>query len=303
LSYARLIVNPAAGAGRTAKKWPHIKELLKKFGYHFEHDITEAPGHAIELAKAAVGKGYKLVVSVGGDGTINEIVNGLYATGGMKDVELGIIGTGTGSDYIRTIGVSRHYQESCHHLINPVKKSVDLGMLEFLGDGQSGMRIFTNFAGIGFDAEVVRATTKKFKNFGGKPAYLMGLLSTFATYKNREVKLILDGHKEDRKICTVMMSNGKYGGGSMMIAPEADPCDGLFDVMIIGDISKPNLLMSLPRIYRGTHLTHPQVTLKRAKNVEIRITDGKMAIQADGELVGQAPARFTVLPLALNILV
>jgi diacylglycerol kinase family enzyme len=89
----------------------------------------------------------------------------------------------------------------------------------------------------------------------------------------------------------------------MMIAPEADPCDGLFDVMIIGDISKPNLLMSLPRIYRGTHLTHPQVTLKRAKNVEIRITDGKMAIQADGELVGQAPARFTVLPLALNILV
>jgi diacylglycerol kinase family enzyme len=176
-------------------------------------------------------------------------------------------------------------------------------MLEFLGDGQSGMRIFTNFAGIGFDAEVVRATTKKFKNFGGKPAYLMGLLSTFATYKNREVKLILDGHKEDRKICTVMMSNGKYGGGSMMIAPEADPCDGLFDVMIIGDISKPNLLMSLPRIYRGTHLTHPQVTLKRAKNVEIRITDGKMAIQADGELVGQAPARFTVLPLALNILV
>jgi YegS/Rv2252/BmrU family lipid kinase len=303
LSYARLIVNPAAGAGRTAKKWPHIKELLKKFGYHFEHDITEAPGHAIELAKAAVGKGYKLVVSVGGDGTINEIVNGLYATGGMKDVELGIIGTGTGSDYIRTIGVSRHYQESCHHLMNPVKKSVDLGMLEFLGDGQSGMRIFTNFAGIGFDAEVVRATTKKFKNFGGKPAYLMGLLSTFATYKNREVKLILDGHKEDRKICTVMMSNGKYGGGSMMIAPEADPCDGLFDVMIIGDISKPNLLMSLPRIYRGTHLTHPQVTLKRAKNVEIRITDGKMAIQADGELVGQAPARFTVLRLALNILV
>ena len=303
MSYARLIVNPAAGAGRTAKKWPHIKELLKKFGYHFEHDITEAPGHAIELAKAAVGKGYKLVVSVGGDGTINEIVNGLYATGGMKDVELGIIGTGTGSDYIRTIGVSRHYQESCHHLMNPVKKSVDLGMLEFLGDGQSGMRIFTNFAGIGFDAEVVRATTKKFKNFGGKPAYLMGLLSTFATYKNREVKLILDGHKEDRKICTVMMSNGKYGGGSMMIAPEADPCDGLFDVMIIGDISKPNLLMSLPRIYRGTHLTHPQVTLKRAKNVEIRITDGKMAIQADGELVGQAPARFTVLPLALNILV
>ena len=303
MSYARLIVNPAAGAGRTAKKWPHIKELLKHIGYRFEHDITEAPGHAIELAKAAVGKGYKLVVSVGGDGTINEIVNGLYNTGDLKDIELGFIGTGTGSDYIRTLGISRHYQESCQHLMNPMKKSVDLGMVEFIGDGQSGQRIFTNFAGIGVDAEVVRATTKKFKNFGGKPAYLMGLLSTFATYKNREIELILDGNKENRKICTVMMSNGKYGGGSMMIAPEADPCDGLFDVMIIGDISKPDLLASLPRIYRGTHLTHPKVTLKRVKTVEIHTAGNNMAIQADGDLVGEAPARFSVLPSALNILV
>ncbi|MDD5287941.1 MAG: diacylglycerol kinase family lipid kinase [Dehalococcoidales bacterium] len=302
MSYARLIVNPAAGAGRTAKKWPYIKQLLKKIGLKFEHDITEAPGHAIELAKSAVGKGYKLIVSVGGDGTINEIVNGLYVTGGIKDVELGIIGTGTGSDYIRTIGVSKHYQESCQHLMNPVKMSVDLGMVESLGNGQANRRLFANFAGLGFDAEVVRATTKKFKSLGGKPAYLMGLLSTFLTYKNHEVRLILDGQKEDRKICTIVMSNGKYGGGSMLIAPGADPSDGLFDVLIIGNISKPDLLCSLPRIYRGTHLTHPKVTLKRAKVVEIH-SEGHMSIQADGELLGEAPARFTVLPSALNILV
>ena len=302
MSHARLIVNPAAGAGRTAKKWPHIKELLKNTGLRFEHDITEAPGHAIELAKSAVNKGYKLVVSVGGDGTINEIVNGIYASGEMKDIELGIIGTGTGSDYIRTIGVSRHYQESCQHLLNPIKKSVDLGVVEFLNDGQSTKRIFANFAGMGFDAEVVKATTKKFKSFGGKPAYLLGLLSTFATYKNWNIHLTLDGQKEDRKICTIVMSNGKYGGGSMLIAPEADPCDGLFDVMIIGDVSKLDLLWSLPRIYRGTHLTHPKVTMKRAKLVEI-YADAKMSIQADGDLVGEAPARFSVLPSALNILV
>jgi diacylglycerol kinase (ATP) len=302
LPHAMLIVNPAAGAGRTAKKWPYIKQLLKNIGLRFEHDITEAPGHAIELAKSAVSKGYKLIVSVGGDGTINEIVNGLYATGGMRDVELGIIGTGTGSDYIRTIGVSKHYQESCQHLLNPTKISVDLGMVEFINDGQSKKRIFANFAGLGFDAEVVKATTKKFKSFGGKPAYLMGLLSTFATYKNHEIHLTLDGQKEDRKICTIVMSNGKYGGGSMLIAPEADPSDGLFDVLIIGDISKPDLLWSLPRIYRGTHLTHPKVTLKRAKEVTI-YADKKMSIQADGELLGEAPARFSVLPSALNILV
>ncbi|MCX6002891.1 MAG: diacylglycerol kinase family lipid kinase [Chloroflexi bacterium] len=302
MSYARLIVNPAAGAGRTAKKWPYIKQLLKKIGLRFEHDITEAPGHAIELAKSAVSKGYKLVVSVGGDGTINEIVNGLYASGGIKDVELGIIGTGTGSDYIRTIGVSRHYQEACQRLLNPEKLSVDLGVVEPVNNKQTNKRLFVNLAGLGFDAEVVRATTRKFKSLGGKPSYLMGLLSTFITYKNREIQMTLDGQKENRKVCTIIMSNGKYGGGSMFVAPEADPSDGLFDVLIIGDISKPDLLCSLPRIYRGTHLTHPKVTLKRAKVVEI-YPKSRMSIQADGELLGDAPARFSVLPSVLNILV
>jgi YegS/Rv2252/BmrU family lipid kinase len=302
LTYARLIVNPTAGAGRTAKKWPYIKALLKNTGLRFEHDITEAPGHAIELAKSAVNKGYKLVVSVGGDGTINEIVNGIYATGDMKDVELGIIGTGTGSDYIRTIGVSKYYQESCHHLMNPMKKSVDLGMVEFTQNGQPAKRIFANFAGLGFDAEVVKATTKKFKNFGGKPAYLMGLLSTFTTYKNRQIQITINGQTENHKVCTIVMSNGKYGGGSMLLAPNADPCDELFDVIIIGDVTKPDLLRSLPRIYKGTHLTHPKVMVKRTNLITIS-SDEPMAIQADGDLLGEAPARFTVLPSVLNILV
>jgi YegS/Rv2252/BmrU family lipid kinase len=302
LTYARLIVNPTAGAGRTAKKWPYIKALLKNTGLRFEHDITVAPGHAIELAKSAVNKGYKLVVSVGGDGTINEIVNGIYATGDMKDVELGIIGTGTGSDYIRTIGVSKYYQESCHHLMNPMKKSVDLGMVEFTQNGQPAKRIFANFAGLGFDAEVVKATTKKFKNFGGKPAYLMGLLSTFTTYKNRQIQITINGQTENHKVCTIVMSNGKYGGGSMLLAPNADPCDGLFDVIIIGDVTKPDLLRSLPRIYKGTHLTHPKVMVKRTNLITIS-SDEPMAIQADGDLLGEAPARFTVLPSVLNILV
>ena len=144
MSYARLIVNPAAGAGRTAKKWPYIKQLLKKIGLKFEHDITEAPGHAIELAKSAVDKGYKIVVSVGGDGTINEIVNGLYSTGMIKDIDLGIIGTGTGSDYIRTIGVSKYYQIACQRLLNPRKISVDLGLIESLNTNPSAKRLFAN---------------------------------------------------------------------------------------------------------------------------------------------------------------
>ena len=298
----RVIVNPAAGAGKTAKKWPQIMVLMKSLGLDFEHDITEAPGHAIELAKSAVKKGYELVVSVGGDGTIHEIVNGLYEAGGMPDVAVGIINTGTGADYIRTIGVPRRYKEACGCLLSPDRRTVDVGVVEYTKKGHPQKRLFVNFAGIGFDAEVVRATTEKFKALGDVPSYLMGLFSTLMSYQNRDVSIIVDGEHGQRRICTVMLNNGKYGGGGMLPAPNADPGDGFFDLVIIDDITKPDLLMSLPRVYRGTHLTHPKVTLMRAREVEIKPTLTS-AVQADGELLGEAPARFTILPAALNIVV
>jgi len=293
-------VNPTAGAGRTAKKWPHIMGFLKSSGLRFEHDLTEARGHAIELAKAAAKKGYELVVSVGGDGTINEIVNGLYHADSIKDVTLGIICTGTGADYIRTIGIPRHHEAACQRLMNPRKLVVDLGVAEYVDDGQTVKRLFVNFAGLGFDAEVVKATTQRFKALGATSAYLMGLLTTFLFYRNKEVPLELDGVADSRKVCTIIMSNGRFGGGSMLVAPQADPKDGLLDVLIIGDVSKPDLLWSLPRIYRGTHLTHPKVTMKRAREIYMR-PGQPMPLQADGELLGRTPARFHVLPAALTL--
>lgn len=297
---ARLIVNPAAGAGKTARKWPQIMGLLRSLGLRFDHDLTEAPGHAVELARAAVRKGYELVVSVGGDGTINEIVNGLYESGGIGEVTLGIISTGTGSDYIRTLGMPRHYADACQRLLSPSRLAVDLGVIEYSAGGQATSRVFVNFAGLGFDAEVVKTTTQRFKTFGAVPAYLMGLLTTFLTYSNRQVSLRVDGQVEDKKLCSIMMSNGRYGGGSMLIAPNADLADGLLDILMIEDLSKADLLWSLPRIYRGTHLSHPKVTMKRASEVEIK-AGRQMSIQADGELLGETPARFYVLPAALNV--
>jgi len=298
----RIIVNPAAGAGKTAKKWPQIMTLLKSLGLDFKHDITEAPGHAVELAKAAVKKGYKLVVSVGGDGTIHEIVNGLYEAGATTDVAVGIINTGTGADYIRTLGVPRRYKEACKCLLSQGRRTVDLGVVEYTKGGQRKKRLFVNFAGIGFDAEVVKATTEKFKALGDMPSYLMGLFSTLMSYENRDVSIIVDGEHGERRICTIMLNNGRYAGGGMMPAPNADPGDGFFDLVIIDDITKPDLIMSIPRIYRGTHLTHPKVTLMRAREVEI-IPIMTSAVQADGELLGEAPARFSVLPAALKIIV
>jgi len=298
----RVIVNPAAGAGKTAKKWPEIMSLLKSLGLDFEYDITEAPGHAIELTKSAVGKGYEMVVSVGGDGTIHEIVNGLHEAGGNADVVVGIVNTGTGADYIRTIGVPRRYKEACRCLLSSGRRTVDLGVVEYTKDGQRKKRLFVNFAGIGFDAEVVKATTEKFKALGDMPSYLMGLFSTLMSYENRDVSIVVDGEHGQRRVCTILMNNGRYGGGGMLPAPNADPGDGFFDVVIIDDITKPDLIVSIPRIYRGTHLTHPKVTLMRAREVEIRpaLTS---AVQADGELLGEAPASFSVLPAALNIVI
>jgi diacylglycerol kinase (ATP) len=298
----RLIVNPVAGAGRTRKKWPYIRDLLKSIGLNFEYDFTEAPRHAIELAKSAVQKGYEAVVSVGGDGTINEVVNGLYDSGTLKDVSLGIISTGTGSDYIRTIGIPRRYEDACKRLIDPGKMIVDLGMVEYKNDGQAAERLFVNFAGLGFDAEVVRATTLKYKSLGGLSAYLLGLLTTLLCYKNREITLNVDGEVVNKKVCAAITSNGKYGGGRMFVAPDADLTDGYFDVLTIGDLSKPDLLWSLPRIYRGTHLTHRKVTMQRGREVEIQSSQ-RLLIQADGELLGETPARFRVLPAALNVLI
>ena len=300
--FARVIVNPAAGAGRTGREWPKIKDLFSGHGLRFEHDITEAPGHAVELAKTAAEKGYGMVVSVGGDGTINEIVNGLHQSGGIDDAVLGIVSTGTGSDYARTIGVPRRYEEACRCFVEPKKLTVDIGSVEYANNGHRKERLFVNFAGMGVDAEIVRRTTQQFKSLGSMPSYLMGLLTTLVTYRNRDITLVIDGEEVRERVCTVIMNNGRYGGGGMFTAPNADISDGLFDVLIVDDISKPDLLWSLPRLYRGTHLTHPRVTMKRAREVEVR-SEKPMHLQADGELLGRVPARFRILPSALTIAV
>ena len=295
-STIKVIVNPAAGGGRTGRIWPRIMDMFQGQGLGFEHDITEAPGHAVELARDAARKGFEMVVAVGGDGTINEIVNGLYAAGGISSIALGIISTGTGGDYIRTIGIPRRYEDACRCLLQPRKITVDLGVAEYEHNGRRTERLFVNFAGMGFDAEIVRRTTQQFKSLGSLPSYLLGTFVTLLTYRNRDITLVIDGEAVDRRVCTVIMNNGRYGGGGMHTAPGASVNDGLFDVLIIDDLGKLDLLWSLPRICKGTHLTHPKVTLKQAREIEVSSRDEGMCLQADGELLGHLPARSASCP-------
>ena len=187
-------------------------------------------------------------------------------------------------------------------MLQPRRLTVDLGMVEYASNGRTVERLFVNFAGMGFDAEIVRRTTQQFKALGSLPSYLLGLLATLVSYRNRDVSITIDGEAVDERVCTVIMNNGRYGGGGMLTAPDARVDDGYFDVLIIGDLSKPDLLWSLPRIYRGTHLTHPKVKLRKAREIEVRSAQ-PLHLQADGELLGQIPARFRVLPAILKVVV
>jgi len=297
-----VIVNPSAGAGKTARQWPQIQQVMRELGLDVEHTMTEAPGHAIDLAADAARRGYRTVVTVGGDGTINEAANGIRRAGALDSVSLGVVSTGTGSDFLRSTPIPTEYEAACRRLITPVTRRIDLGLVEYQEDGTAQSRCFVNFAGIGFDAEVVRTTTLKYKSLGAAPAYLLGLLTTFLTYRARTLTLSLDGAAEKRRVFTVMMGNGRYGGGGMMTTPDAVLDDGLFDVMVIGNINALDLISQLPKLYQGTHVNHPKVDIYRAARVEINPAR-PMALQADGELLGQAPAVFSLLPGALELIV
>jgi diacylglycerol kinase (ATP) len=302
LTCVHAIVNPLAGAGKTAKKWPQIKELMQSLKLDFGYTLTEAPQHAVEIARTMATKGCRFLIAIGGDGTINEVVNGLYQANCLSESKVGIICTGTGADYIRTLGIPRALDDACQLLKNPKTRLVDIGVIEYSDQGREIKRLFVNFAGLGFDAEVVKATNKTFKAMGTMSSYLMGLLFTLFSYRNINVSVMIDGRVEKRKIVTMLMGQGKYAGGGMMTTPNANPYDGLFDVLIVDNMSKLDLLWSLPRIYKGTHLTHHKVSIRRLNEIKI-FTEGKVCIQADGDLIGDTPARFYVLPAALNIII
>lgn len=298
--YARVIVNPASGSGLTGLRWPRIHKALLDSGLSFDYVRTDHRGHAMELAKKAARAGYGMVVACGGDGTLNEVVNGLMESGNAGDVTLGILNTGTGCDFARFLGISRDYRLSCRCLVSPRKMRADVGLVECFKEGRPVTRFFISAAGLGFDGMVVEAAAKGPKFVRGAVPYFFGVLRSLGTYRNVDVHLRLDDVSEDTRICSVVVANGGFYGAGMHIAPGADLGDGLFEVLIIGDLSKLELVQAFPRAYRGTHVTHPKVRIAKAAQVSVESQE-RILVQADGEWLGEAPARFRVLPSALTI--
>jgi len=302
IPYAKVIVNPVAGAYSTRRKWPRISKLLRHVGLSFDYEYTEGVGHAIEIARVAASDGYRYVVVVGGDGTVNEVANGILYSTGSSNTSLGIVSTGTGSDFARSVGIPRDYATACSFLTSSRRLLIDVGVVEYKSKGQSLQRFFVNAAGVGFDAAVVEATERLPKYFGGTIPYVAGLLRTLFGYRNKSVVVHLGNKVEAKRILSVVVANGCYFGGGMYIAPQAELNDSLLDVMTVGDIGKFELLKALPKVYKGTHINHPKVRMEKATHVIIESSE-RILVHADGELLGEGPASLWLMPAALSIVV
>jgi len=299
----KLIVNPVAANGAVGKNWPRIRDFLQAEGAKFDAVLTEEPGHATQLARQALNEGYRTIVAVGGDGTVNEVINGLVEEGSVDpEVTLGIIPWGTGTDFARVLGIPRDHTEACRHLRGCEPRPVDLGRITCFREGREVERYFINAAGLGFDGEVAEVVNRFPKVLGGTITYLACLLISLVTYRNKHVELSFDGQPVRGRVNSVIVCSGRYFGGGMFIAPGAAFDDGLFNVVILGNLNKLEVVVNLPRIYKGTHLTHPKVSHFCAREVHVEARE-RMFLQAEGELVGEAPATFQMIPQALQVLV
>ena len=298
----KVIVNPMASGGVTRIKWIHIRRLLDKAKLKYDYQFTERPGHATDLARDAVRQGYRQVIAVGGDGTIHEVVNGLIDKSGRSEAGLGIISTGTGNDFARSIGTLGTYRKTVGRLAMSAEKEIDVGIVGYRNSsGRETRRIFINMAGVGFDAAVLRATKKRFRVVSHIPYWISGVY-TYAKYKPTQVTINIDGKIEKKRAMGVILNNGYSFAGGMRMAPGADMADGLFDTIVLGDINPLEFIKGLSMVYKGTLGDHRKVDTYKAKSIAI---DAKapLYLQADGELLGQVPASFRVLPRALRIAV
>ena len=298
----RVIVNPTAAAGAVAREWPDLRSYLSSQGLEFTEVYTEAPGHAVALAAEARAQGCGLVVAVGGDGTLNEVVNGLCGdshSGAVPD--LGVISRGTGCDLVRTLGLREPRQAVAALTERNTTRALDVGAIHTEND--SGTRLFINAAGMGFDGEVVEGLLHARvtgRSIGGTIPYLQQVVRTVMHYDNKRLRAQIDEEVVEGLFTAIFACNGRYLGGGMQVAPEADPTDGLLEVVVIRALSRPGLLARLPVIYTGKLTIFPQVSIHRARELKLSTGD-RMLIQADGELIGQAPATIRVLPGAVRV--
>src|SRR3954463_8681017 len=311
---AVFLVNPASGNGATGKRWPELAHRAARLGLSGETFFSERPGHLIELGRQAADAGASLVVAVGGDGTLNEVVNG----GAERDVDPAPIPLGTGMDFGRTYGIPTKFDEAVRLALDGTPRTIDAGRVRYrTWGGEDAERWFVNVGSVGMSAAVAQRANGMSKALGGKATFFYALTRVFLEWQNTQISVELDdGRRSEARMHDVVVANGRWHGGAMMLAPEAEPDDGLFDVILIGDINKRDFVTTAPKIYKGTYLAHPKVELLRAPSVPVTphpkverlrarsvsvTAPERLPIELDGEQVGATPARFEVVPRALRV--
>jgi diacylglycerol kinase (ATP) len=237
-------------------------------------------------------------VVVGGDGSVNEVVNGIAEA---DDVELAVVPRGTGWDFARTFGIPRDLDAAVEIALAGDVRTIDLGLVTFrTWAGAEGRAYFANVASAGISGAIAKRANEASKAFGGRISYYWSTLAVFAGWQTGEMRVSVDDEIRGGRMIDAMVANGRYLGGGMMMCPDAEPDDGLFDVLLFGDVTKRDLLFTLPKTYRGKHLPHPRLELLRGRIVTVD-ADEPLPLELDGEQPGTTPARFEIVPRALRL--
>jgi YegS/Rv2252/BmrU family lipid kinase len=298
-----VIVNPNAGNGRGEKDWGKISELLKKENISYCVYFTERKGHAIELSLESISTGFRKIITVGGDGTLNEVLNGVFLNKicPPADIVLSLIPVGTGNDWGRMFGIPLDYVRSVKIIRENKRMLHDVGHISFYDGNDKKERYFINIAGLGFESVVVRKTNhQKDNGHGGKLIYFYNLLNSLLSYKNTLAEVVIDGETTHANVFSINIGNGRYCGGGMRQTPNALPDDGLLDVTVINGMGKFEIVRNLKILYDGTILSHPKIEGYKCRNIRVS-SDSIMYVEADGESLGHTPAEFTIISSGINI--
>jgi YegS/Rv2252/BmrU family lipid kinase len=306
LTRAFFVVNPAAANGRIKNEWASILETARaEYSPTIDFALTGGPGDGAPLAMRALKEGYDVVVSVGGDGTLNEVVNGFFEDDRPVNpsASLGVISLGTGGDFIRTLGISRDLHAYLETLKRANARAVDtVRSVVTAPDGSRKVRYFINVGEFGSGGAVVEKVNRTTKALGGRISFLWGILTTLPRYKNKEITYSVDGGDERTEVLNnFVVANGRFYGGGLKPAPEASLDDGQMDIVTMGDFRFREVLFSLGKLREGTHLSNPKVGFVRGRKVVAR-SEKKVLIEEDGELVGSLPAEFEIVPKSISLI-
>jgi len=297
------IVNPSSAGGRTGRRWPEALAALQAAGLSPRVWLTTAREDATRLTREAIAGGAQTVLAVGGDGTLSEVVNGLFDAAGqpLRPVTVGLLPAGSGGDFRRTLGIPGSFAGAIAVLERGEVRTLDLGRVTY-ADGSR--RHFANIADCGVGGEVVARVNRGPRRAGGSVTFLYHALRSLMSYAARPVRLEVDGQVWGGTVQNVVFANGQYFGGGMRVAPDADPTDGLLDVVVVESSSRSSTLRGMARIYRGRHLGHPGVISLRGRHmrVESMAPAAPLRFDVDGEDIGATPATVECLPGALRLL-